>query len=104
MPNIMDWSVLSPHPIPSKLATKLNLHAEVGEVEGVVEVLGVDEVAEGAGTEEVAEVKASKQTANMRLIVKVGQAIHLMHNLLPHPPVKFCSTSWNISSEFWKHK
>ena len=58
----------------------------MGEAEGVVEVLGVEEVAEGAGTEEVGEVKASKQTANMRLIVKVGQAIHLMHNLLPHPP------------------
>ena len=56
------------------------------EVEEVVEVVEVEEVAEGAGTEKVGEVKASKQTANMRLIVKVGQAIHLMHNLLTHPP------------------
>ena len=56
------------------------------EVEEVVEVVEVEEVAEGAGTEKVGEVKASKQTANMRLIVKVGQPIHLMHNLLTHPP------------------
>ena len=51
----------------------------------VVEVEEVEEVAEGAGTEKVGEVKASKQTANMRLIVKVGQAIHLIHSLPTHP-------------------
>ena len=57
---------------------------EVGDIAEEVHVL--DEAAEGAGTEKVGEVKASKQTANMRLIVKVGQPIHLMHNLLTHPP------------------
>ena len=64
------------------MATKLNLQAEAVEVDEVVEVVEVEEV---AGTENMGEVRASKLTANMRLITKVGQAIHLIHSLPTHP-------------------
>ena len=67
------------------MATKLNLQAEAVEVDEVVATVEVVAVEEVAGTENMGEVRASKQTANMRLIVKVGQAIHLIHNLPTHP-------------------
>ena len=92
MPNIMDWFVQSLlHPIPSKLATKLNLQAEeeVTPVEGEVPHVGeVEEVEEGGGTEKVGEEKISKLTANRRLIAKVGKSIHSPLNPLSLLPSK----------------
>ena len=55
---------------------------EVDEEGEVVEVVEVEEV---AGTENMGEVRASKLTAKMKLIIKVGQAIHLIHSLPTHP-------------------
>ena len=67
------------------MATKLNLQAEAVEVDEVVATVEVVAVEEVAGTENMGEVRASKLTANMRLITKVGHAIHLIHSLHTHP-------------------